>query len=152
MEASPLMNRLLLAAAAVLFSTGGAAIKATALTGWQVAGLRSGVAAVALLAGLNEARTRWSWRLAPVATAYAATLVFFVLATTLTTAANAIFLQSTAPFYLLLLGPWLLSEPVFRTDVMYALALVAGMTMLFLGTENPLATASLEMRLAPGAG
>ena len=32
-------------AAAALFSTGGAAIKATSLTGWQVASFRSAVAA-----------------------------------------------------------------------------------------------------------
>ena len=38
--------RLQLAAAALLFSTGGAAIKAAAFTGWQIASFRSGVAAV----------------------------------------------------------------------------------------------------------
>jgi hypothetical protein len=36
---------------------------------------------------------------------YAATVTLFVLSTKLTTAANAIFLQATAPLYLLLLGP-----------------------------------------------
>ncbi len=44
----------------------------------------------------------------PVAVAYAATLILFVLANRLTTAANAIFLQANAPLYVLLLGPWLL--------------------------------------------
>ena len=41
--------RLQLIGAALLFSTGGAAIKAAAFTGWQIASLRSGFAAVALL-------------------------------------------------------------------------------------------------------
>ena len=38
-----------LAVAAALFSTGGAAIKAAAFSGWQTAGLRSGIAAVVIL-------------------------------------------------------------------------------------------------------
>ena len=141
LEASPVRNRLLLIGAALLFSTGGAAIKAATLTGWQVASFRSGVAAVVLLAVLPEARRGWSWRLVPVGAAYAATLVLFVLATRLTTAANAIFLQSTAPLYLLLLGPWLLREPVRRSDLVYVLAVAGGMALLFLGTEQALATA-----------
>jgi drug/metabolite transporter (DMT)-like permease len=67
--------------------------------------------------------------------AYAATLVLFVLANRLTTSANAIFLQSTAPLYLLLLGPWLLREPVRRADLLCVLAVAAGMVLIFLGTE-----------------
>jgi len=127
--------------AALLFSTGGAAIKAATLTGWQVASFRSGVAALAMLAVLPEARRNWSWRLLPVGVAYAATLVLFVLATRLTTAASAIFLQSTSPLYLLLLGPWLLREPVRRSDLLYVLAVAGGMLLLLRGSEPALATA-----------
>src|ERR1700736_4333368 len=87
----------LLATAALLFSTGGAAFKAASLTGWQVASFRSLVAAVVLLAAIPGTRRGWSWRMAPVACAYAATLVLFALANRLTTSANAIYLQSTAP-------------------------------------------------------
>jgi len=105
---SSLGNRLLLVMAALLFSTGGAAIKSTSLTAWQVASFRSGVAAFVLLAAVPEARRGWSWRITPVAAAYAATLILFVLATRLTTAANAIFLQSTAPLYVWVLAPCLL--------------------------------------------
>src|SRR5215813_2826287 len=104
--------RLQLIAAAVLFSTGGAAIKAADFTGWQIAGLRSGVAAVAILLMSREARKGWSLRVAVVAVAYATCLTLFVLANRLTTAANTIYLQSTAPLYLLILSPWLLKEPV----------------------------------------
>src|SRR5258705_913544 len=101
----PIRNRLLIFAAAFLFSTGGAAIKAATLTGWQVASFRSGVAALVLLAVVPEARRRWHWRMLPVAVAYAATLILFVLANRLTTSANAIFLQSTPPPYPPLFGP-----------------------------------------------
>jgi len=126
---------------ALLFSTGGAAIKAATLSGWQVASFRWGVAAAALLAALPQARRGWSWRFVPVAAAYAATLVLFVLANRLTTAANAIFLQSTAPLYLLFLAPWLLREPVRARDLLCAAAVAAGMVLLFAGSERGVATA-----------
>lgn len=136
-----LVSRLMVLGAALLFSTGGAAIKATALGGWQTAGLRSLVAALALLALVPEARKGWSWRVWPVGLTYAATLVLYVLAIKLTTSANAIFLQSTAPAYLLLIGPVFLKEPVHRRDIVFTGALVAGMALFFTGVENPLATA-----------
>ncbi len=134
--------RLMVVGAAVLFSTGGAAIKATTLTGWQAASARSLVAAVALLILLPESRRGWSWRVLPVASAYAATLILFVLANKLTTSANTIFLQSTAPAYLLLVGPLLLHERIRRADVWLAAMLAAGMVLLFRGTDTPLRTAS----------
>ena len=86
-----------------------------ALTAWQVAGARSAIAAVVLLLAIPEARGKWTWRMVPVAAAYAATLISFVLANRLTTSANAIFLQSAAPLYVLLMGPLLLHEPVRRS-------------------------------------
>ncbi len=127
------VNRLLLLAAAVLFSTGGAAVKAASLSGWQVASFRSGVATAALLALVPGTRRGWSWRVLPVGAAYAATLSLFVLANKLTTAANAIFLQDTAPLYLVLLGPWLLGERLVREDLMLLGAVAAGMALFFVG-------------------
>jgi drug/metabolite transporter, DME family len=138
---SAVLNRLLLVAAAVLFSTGGAAIKSTAFTGWQVAGLRSGVAALALATLIPEARRGWDRRVWLVGAAYAATLVLFVLANRLTTSANAIFLQDTAPLYLLLIGPLLLHEPVRRADLVFLLAMALGMACFFAGRERAVATA-----------
>jgi DME family drug/metabolite transporter len=140
-KSSPLRNRLLLVAAATLFSTGGAAIKAASFTGWQMACFRSGVAAAALLTLLPEARRGWTWRIAPVGAAHASTLILFVLATRLTTSANAIFLQATAPLYLLLMGPWLLREPIRRSDIAFMAALAAGMSLFALGAERAVATA-----------
>jgi drug/metabolite transporter (DMT)-like permease len=77
----------------------------------------------------------------PVAVAYAATLILFVLANRLTTAANAIFLQATAPLYVLLLGPWLLHERVRRSDVFYIAAVAAGLALFFAGSDAAVATA-----------
>jgi drug/metabolite transporter, DME family len=141
MESSPIRNRLLLVGAAALFSTGGAAIKAVSLTPWQVASFRSGVAAVVLLAVLPEARRGWRWPIAPVAAAYAATMLLFVLANRLTTAADTIFLQSTAPLYLLLLGPLVLRERIRAGDVVYMMAVLAGIGLFFLGSEQAVTSA-----------
>ncbi len=123
--------------AALCFSTGGAAIKATALTSFQVASFRSGVAALAMLALLPAARARWSWRAALVGLAYATTMVLFVSANKLTTAANTIFLQSSAPLYVLLLSPLVLKERVRRQDLLYMLVLAGGLALFFVGVRAP---------------
>ncbi|HEX6107555.1 MAG TPA: DMT family transporter [Gemmatimonadales bacterium] len=138
--------RLQLAAAAVLFSTGGAAIKAADFTAWQVASFRSGVAALAILALAREARRGWSGRAVLVGFAYAACLVLFVLANRLTTAANTIYLQSTAPLYLAILAPWLLKEPTRRQDLGLMAALGVGLVLFFVGIEPPVASAPDPVR------
>ena len=127
--------------AALLFSTGGAAIKSTALTSWQTAGFRSLVAALVLMSLLPEARRLGSWRSWVAGLAYAATLVLFVHSTKLTTSANAIFLQASAPAYMLFFGPLLLKERIQRLDIWVTILLAIGMALFFVGTENPLATA-----------
>lgn len=141
MTASLLRFRLLLVAAAVLFSTGGAAIKAASLGGWQIACARSGIAALFLLAAFPDARRRWRWRMVPVAASYAATLILFVLANRLTTAANTIFLQSAAPIYVLLLGPLLLREPSGRRDATFVAVVVCGIACFFIGSPKAAVTA-----------
>jgi DME family drug/metabolite transporter len=147
--------RLKLALAALLFSTGGAAIKAAAFTSWQIAGFRSGIAGVVLWLLVPYARRGWTWRVFLVGVAYAATLVLFVLANRLTTSANTIFLQSTAPLYVLLLSPWLLREPVRPADVGFMAIVGLGLALFFVGAERPLATAPDPARgnlLAAGSG
>ncbi len=139
-SAAPL-DRLAVVAAALLFSTGGAAIKLCTLSSWQVASFRSGFATLAVLLLMPAARRRWSWRTWAVGTAYAATLVLFVTANKLTTAANTIFLQDTAPLYVLLLSPWLLREPIRRRDVVFMAVLAAGAGLFFVGEQATSVTA-----------
>lgn len=133
--------RLLVLASAVLFSTGGAAIKSTTLTSWQVASFRSGVAAVAILIMLRGARRlpdRATWLVGAI---YAATMVLFVTANKLTTAANAIYLQGTAPLYILLAAPLLLREPVKKADLLFMGSLAVGLGAFFMGQEPASGTA-----------
>lgn len=134
-------SRLQVLGAALLFSTGGAAIKATALTAWQVAGFRSGIAALAVFLLVPAARRGWTWHVVPVGVAYASTLVLFVAANKLTTSANAIFLQSTAPLYMLLFGPLLLKEHVRRRDLVFMAPVFLGLLLFFVGSEAPGQTA-----------
>ena len=131
--------RLQVLAAAILFSTGGAGIKAEAFSGVQVSALRSGVAAIALFA-LLKGRLRVSTTVLGVGAVYGATLTAFVLATKLTTAANAIFLQATAPLYLLLLSPFVLGERIGRRDLVYLAGVGVGLAFCVLG--RPVATAT----------
>ncbi len=133
--------RLAILAAAFFFSTGGAAVKAASLTAWQIASYRSLVAAVVLLSLLPAARRGWTWRMIPVGIVYALTLVLFVLATKLTTAANAIFLQATAPLYLLFIAPWLLGERVRARDLFGPAAIACGMALFFVGRAPDATTA-----------
>jgi drug/metabolite transporter (DMT)-like permease len=147
--------RLQLLAAAVLFSTGGAAIKAADFSAWQITCLRSGIAAVAMALVAREARRGWSGRTLVVGVAYASTLTLFVLANRLTTSANTIFLQSTAPIYLAILAPWLLHEPTRRQDLLLMAAVAGGLGLFFRGTDLPAATAPDPTRgnlLALGSG
>jgi DME family drug/metabolite transporter len=141
MARSGLRSRLEVLGAAALFSTGGAAVKATTLTGWQVACFRSAVAAAALFLLLPGARRRPTPAVLGVAAAYAATMICFVQANKLTTAAATIFLQATAPLYVLLLSPWLLKERIRRADLIYMGVLGAGMALLLAGRDPASATA-----------
>jgi len=133
--------RLQLVAAAVLFSTGGAVIKFTSMTGWQVASVRSGIAAVALALMLPEVRRGIGRRTVIVSVAYAATLILFVVANKLTTSANTIFLQATGPLYILLLAPWLLRERFRPSDLLFMVVVAGGLVLFFTGSDPPVRTA-----------
>jgi DME family drug/metabolite transporter len=141
-----MVARLEVCAAALLFSLGGAGIKATELTSWQVAGFRSGIAALVFLLLIPEARRGWSWRSLVVGSTYAATMILFVLANKLTTSANTIFLQSAAPLYVLLLAPWILRERGRRSDLFVMALVVVGLSLFFVGSEAPLRTAPDPVR------
>src|SRR5947209_15431679 len=68
---------------------------------------------------------------------YAALLILFVVATKLTTAANAIFLQYTAPVYVLILEPLFYKEKFRGRDFVTVAACLAGMSLFFIGKLRP---------------
>jgi len=128
--------RWLVLAAAVLFSTGGAAIKTGAFSAAQVSMCRSGVAALVLLA-FTRGRLTVSRTTLGAAVLYAVTLTLFVAATKLTTAAGAIFLQSVAPLYLLVFGPLFLREKWSSPDLRHMAALAVGLALCLAGQGAP---------------
>jgi drug/metabolite transporter, DME family len=132
-------GRLLAVSAAVLFSTGGPALKSSAFTAIQMSGLRSGVAAIALLVFLRG-RRQFFPRLFGPAVLYAATVTLFVMATKLTSAASAIFLQSLAPLLILPLAP-LVGDRFRIRDVPFLGCLVAGLWLCVSGRGAPSVTA-----------
>jgi drug/metabolite transporter (DMT)-like permease len=145
-----LRSRLAILGAAVLWSTGGAAIKLCNLSAWQIAGGRSLVAGVFLFVALRETRRRPDRTTIAVALAYAGTVVLFVLANKLTTSANAIFLQDTAPGWVLLLSPWLLREWPTRGAVLSLPVYAVGLGLFFLDELSPGQVAGNIVALASG--
>ncbi len=116
-------------------------IKLASLDAWQIAGFRSVLAALVLSGLMPGGPLRWRPRELAVALAYAGAMIFYVAANRLTTAANTIFLQSTAPLYVLLIGPFLLRERLGPKDIPFIAVVVAGMLGFFLGTPRVYATA-----------
>jgi len=127
--------------AGTLFATGGALIKSCALPSLQRAGLRAAVAALALFVLLPQARRLPNARILRLAPAYFGATCLFVVANTLTTAANAIFLQSTAPLWVALLGPLLLRERPRRADFAVLLCVALGLALFFVAPPAVAATA-----------
>lgn len=142
---------LLMAATALIWSSGGLAIKLVEWNPMAITGLRSGLAAVTLLLLF---RGRLSFRLSPAAIGaafgYAGLLITNVVATKWTTSANAILLAYTAPVYVALLAPWLLKEKTRRSDWIFIAITVGGMVLFFLDRLSP--TGLMGNLIAIGTG
>jgi drug/metabolite transporter (DMT)-like permease len=123
---------LFLIIASVLWSLGGLLIKLVNWNAPAIAGMRSAITAVVLLIYLRRPHFHWSPAQIGGALAYAATVILFVLANKLTTAANAILLQYSAPIYVALFGAWLLNEKATGLDWSTIFFVMAGMLLFFL--------------------
>lgn len=137
-------------AAAIIWSTGGLFIKWTTLSGLELSFGRSLLAAITVAIftrregfGINRITL-----LASVL--YAALLLLFVLATKETTAANAIFLQYTAPLYVLVLEPIFYKEKFRQRDLITVIFCVVGMSLFFVGKLRPQDVTGNLLALASG--
>jgi DME family drug/metabolite transporter len=128
--------------AAVFWSTGGFFIKSVSLDAFGISLWRSSFAALTLyfFYRLNFRSERkqfahewYSLRTFSTAIVYAALLVLFVLATKLTTSANAIFLQYTAPVYVLFFDPIISRTKIKRADIFAVLLTIGAMGLFFVG-------------------
>jgi len=120
----------LLLITALGWSLGGVLMKLVDWPPLAVGGGRALVAAVFLLiVGGRGLRFTWSPLQLATALAYTGCTILFAAATKLTTAANAVLLQYTAPVWVALFGAWLLQEKATRADWWTMAAAFIGMAM-----------------------
>ncbi len=124
---------LLVMAAALLWSTGGLFIKWTMLSAFELSFGRSLLAALTVAIFTRREGFGINRLTALTSVLYAALLLLFVIATKLTSAASAIFLQYTAPVYVLLLEPIFYREKFRVGDLAAVAACMAGMSLFFVG-------------------
>ena len=137
-------------AAAFLWSTGGLFIKWTTLGGLELSFWRS-LFAIFTVAFFTRHEGFGLNRLTAVASVlYAVLLILFVMATKTTTAANAIFLQYTAPVYLLILEPIIYKEKYRSRDLITVLVCLGGMALFFVGQLRPQDVAGNIFALSSG--
>src|SRR6266481_8868114 len=146
-HASPL---LFVIAAAVLWSTGGLFIKWTSLSGLELSFGRSLLAAITVAIFTRHEGFGLNRVTALASVLYAALLLLFVLATKETTAANAIFLQYTAPVYVLVLEPLFYKEKFRLRDLITVGVCVVGMSLFFVGKLRPEDVTGNLLALASG--
>src|SRR6267143_2052809 len=146
-HASPLLFVL---AAAILWSTGGLFIKWVTLSGLELSFGRSLLAAITVAIFTRREGFGLNTVTALASVLYAALLLLFVLATKQTTAANAIFLQYTAPVYLLIFEPLFYKEKFRSRDLIVVIACVAGMSLFFVGKLRPQDVSGNLLALASG--
>ena len=140
----------LLVFAALLWSLGGVLIKSITWHSLGIAGTRSAIAAFLLWAWLRRPQFSWSLNQIGGAIAYVLTVGLFVIANQWTTAANAIFLQYTAPIYVAIAGPLLLGEPARRADWFCVFLAIGGIALFLRDDFTP--TGGWGIVVALGSG
>src|SRR5512139_2289538 len=116
---------------ALLWSTGGVLIKGVNVHPLALSGTRSAIAALFMWAVLRRPRFTWSRTQVAGALAYGVTVLLYVSAVKLTTAANAILLQYTAPIYIALFGAFFLHEKATWIDWLSIAVTLGGMALFF---------------------
>jgi drug/metabolite transporter (DMT)-like permease len=125
-------------------------MKLCGLEGLQIAGGRSLVAGLFLLAVLPGARRLPTRRMLLAVAGYAATVILFAMANKLGKAANAIFIQSSAPLWVLVLSPALLGERADRGELLAIPVYALGLGLFFLDKLGPTELQGNLVALASG--
>jgi drug/metabolite transporter (DMT)-like permease len=128
--------RLYLLAGAALWSTGGFFIKEIDAGATSITFFRCLFAGLLLAPAVAGRRFPRGPDIAVSIVLFALLLGLYVGATKETTAANAIFLQYTAPLYVIALAPWLLGERLRSRDALPFAICIAGIAVLFIGNRG----------------
>jgi len=122
---------------AILWSSGGLFIKLISLDSMELSFFRCAIAAVVFALMFRKRVLKLNPLALLNSLAYAAVLILFVIATKTTTAANAIFLQSTAPIYVLIFEPLLTKTKWERINIVTIVVCFLGMILFFMGDLTP---------------
>ncbi|MEJ5183867.1 MAG: DMT family transporter [Rectinemataceae bacterium] len=128
---SDLRGMLAMAGTAFCWSLGGLFIKLIDWHPFAIAGARSTVAALFILAVLRKPKITWSRDQLVAAFANALTMLLFVYANKHTSSANAILLQYGAPVYVALLSGIFLKERPLPEQILALFAVMGGMLLCF---------------------
>ena len=118
--------------AALMWSLGGLFIKLVNLNPMAITGIRSLGAAVVLLIYIKKPKLYWNRYFFSGVLAYSMMVILYVISMRLTTAANAIFLEFTAPIYVVIFGYFLLNERINRFDIFAMVIIFLGMGLFFM--------------------
>lgn len=123
--------------AAILWSSGGLFVKLITLTPMQISFFRCSIAAITFAVLFRKKILQYNLLTVVNSFFYAGVLIFYVIAMKTTTAANAIFLQSTAPIYVLIFEPLLNKTRYERSNIVTIIICFLGMILFFLGDLTP---------------
>lgn len=123
--------------AALLWSTGGLFIKLISFSAMQLSFFRCSIAALTFALIFRKRILKTNKLSLANSLIYAVVLISFVIATKTTTAANAIFLQATAPIYVLIFEPILTKTKYDRVNIITVAVCVVGMILFFVGKLEP---------------
>jgi len=123
--------------AAILWSSGGLFVKLITLTPMQISFFRCSIAAITFAVMLRKKILLYNPLTFLNSFFYAGVLIFYVIAMKTTTAANAIFLQSTAPIYVLIFEPLFNNTKYQKSNIVTIIICFLGMILFFLGDLTP---------------
>ena len=123
---------IILIIAALMWSVGGLFIKLVDLSPIAITGTRSIAAALVFLVYLKKPQLYLNRYFIIGVISYAAMMLLYVFSIKLTTAANAIFLEFTAPIYVVILGYYILNERITIFDILSMFVIFSGMTLFFI--------------------
>ena len=122
----------MLIGAAFLWSLGGLFIKIVDLHPVAITGIRSLGAATVFFFYIKKPKWYWNKYFIGGILAYSSMVILYVISIRLTTAANAIFLEFTAPVWVVLFGYLLLKETVTKFDIIAMIFIFLGMGLFFM--------------------
>lgn len=137
MNSSSLSDRnkaiFLLVVSSLLWSLGGVFIKLVKINPIAISGLRSLISALFIMIVTRRFKMNFTKDQIIGSIFYAGTVILFVSATKLTTSANAIMLQYTAPIYVAFFSYGLLKERILPIDWISMIIVIFGMILFFIG-------------------